>query len=191
MRGKVIYMKDDHIKQFVQNYLKTHVQKTDTIIDATVGNGYDTIYIASLAKQVIGFDIQSKALAVTQEKLMDLGIHNVSLIHDSFEKISTLTSYRGVVFNLGYLPNGDKSITTTAIVTLSTVQTILSQMKVDDFILMTVYPGHDEGKQESEVLNAYIKTLNASFITLIYQIQNRQDAPYVILIEKIKLPKSN
>ena len=184
-------MKDDHIKLFVQNYLKTHVRNQDTIIDATVGNGHDTIYIASLAKQVIGFDIQSKALTVTQEKLVNLGIQNVTLVHDSFENISTLTGYRGVVFNLGYLPNSDKSITTTATVTLRTIQNIVSQMKKDDFILVTVYPGHDEGKKESDLLKSYVETLDTTFIAIMYQIQNRQDAPYVILIEKIKLPMSN
>lgn len=179
-------MKDDHIKQFVHTFLKSHVTKTDTIIDATVGNGYDTLLLSELALQVIGFDIQQQAIDLTEQRLQSSNANNVTLIHDSFETISNFKGYKGVVFNLGFLPNGDKSITTLADITLRTVQSIASQMQMNDFILLTAYPGHPEGQKEANYLSEYIKTLDSNFIAITYQIQNRWNAPFVISIEKIK-----
>lgn len=186
MPGRGIYMKDEHIKQFVLNYLRTHVTKKDLVIDATVGNGFDTITLANLASKVIGFDIQKEAIDTTKKKLSDLDIHNVELVLDSFETIASYTGYKGVVFNLGYLPNGNKTLTTIASITLKTIQVIVDQMRIDDFILITAYPGHPEGFKESRLLLDYIKTLNTNYISLIYQIQNRLNAPFVIVIERQK-----
>ena len=177
-------MKDNHIQQFVIDYLKTHVTKSDVVVDATVGNGHDTLLLASLAKHVIGFDIQAVAIERTLQKIKNSSIENVTLFNDSFENISKIEAYKGVVFNLGYLPNGDKSITTQALVTLDTLKSITQQMQNDDFILITAYPGHPEGTLEADLILKYVQTLPRSFLSLIYQIQNRKNAPFIILIEK-------
>ena len=183
MRGKVIYMKDNHIQSFVIQYLKTHITKEDTVIDATVGNGFDTVLLASLAKQVIGFDIQKIAIDRTLSKLAELSIHNVTLKHASFENMVNHENIKGTVFNLGYLPNGDKSITTNADIALNTLKKIVLKMRKDDFILITAYPGHPEGKNEADMILSYVRTLPNSYLSLIYQIQNRNNAPFVIIIE--------
>lgn len=186
MRGRVINMKDEHIKNFVKTYLETHVTKNDLVIDATVGNGFDTITLSKLALKVIGFDIQKVAIEKVSKELIVNDIRNVELIHDSFECISQISGYKGVVFNLGYLPNGDKTITTLAETTLKTLKMIVNQMNIHDFILMTAYPGHPEGLKESTLLLDYVKTLNTNYISLTYQIQNRVNAPFVIVIERQK-----
>jgi methylase of polypeptide subunit release factors len=186
MLGREIYMKDDHIQRFVHDYLKSHVNKNDIMIDATVGNGNDTILLASLAKHVIGYDIQSRAIETTREKLIELNVDNVTLRHQSFEKIENVIDYRGVVFNLGYLPGGDKSITTQPDVTLKTIEVIIKQMDIADFILITAYPGHESGLIEAERLMLLIQKLDTSYVTLTYQIHNRMHAPFVIIIEKQK-----
>lgn len=179
-------MKDDHIQRFVHEYLNSHVHKSDIVIDATVGNGQDTILLARLAKHVIGYDIQAKAIEITRQKLNELKIDNVTLHHQSFEHIEDVSNYSGVIFNLGYLPGGDKSITTQPDVTLKTIQNIIKQMDGTDFILVTAYPGHEAGLLEANLLMDLIQTLDASFITLTYQIHNRVRAPFVIIIEKQK-----
>lgn len=179
-------MKDDHIQRFVHEYLKSHVHKTDIVIDATVGNGNDTVLLASLAKQVIGYDIQAKAIENTRQKLNTLNMNNVTLCQKSFEHVLENPHFRGVVFNLGYLPGGDKSITTQPDVTLNTLQTIIKRMDITDFILITAYPGHEAGLQEADRLMALIQTLDTSFVAFTYQIHNRKKAPFVIIIEKQK-----
>lgn len=189
MHGKVIGMKDEHIRNFVIDYLERHVTKQDLVIDATVGNGFDTVLLSKLALHVIGFDIQAIAIETTQRQLDIQGCHNVTLYHQSFENIKTLQGYKGVVFNLGYLPHGDKNITTHVKTTLSTVQWITQQLPPDGFILITAYPGHPEGEIEANALLEWAITLDSSFISLIYQIQNRAYAPFNIVIERQKTAK--
>jgi hypothetical protein len=186
MLGREIYMKDDHIQKFVHDYLKSHVNKNDIMIDATVGNGNDTVLLATLAKHVIGYDIQAKAIEITRQKLHDLKVDNVTLNHQSFEQIEYDLDYRGVIFNLGYLPGGDKSITTDPEVTLKTIHKIMKQMDITDFILITTYPGHEAGLQEANRLMDLIQTLDTSYLATTYQIHNRLHAPFVIIIEKQK-----
>lgn len=179
-------MKDEHIRNFVIEYLKKHVTNQDLVIDATVGNGYDTLLLSQLAARVIGFDIQKIALERTEQRLTEAGCSNVTLVHQSFEHIQSIQGYKGVVFNLGYLPQGDKTITTNVTTTLSTVQWIAQQLPPDGFILITAYPGHPEGALEARALLEWVQTLDHSYISLIYQIQNRQHAPFNIVIERNK-----
>lgn len=182
--GKEIYMRNSLIKDFARDYLFKHIKEGDIIIDATLGNGYDTIYLKSLGATVHGFDIQEKALIKSKENLSDL--KNIHLHHTSFiHMFDYIEDFKGVVFNLGYLPNGDKSITTTKADTLSTVKMIVSKMKQNSFILITAYPGHEEGLLESNALIEYIKDLDSNHLAYIHQIQNRNLAPFNIVIEKL------
>ena len=53
------------ILEFSHRLLKTAAQEGDTVIDATVGNGHDTIILAHLVGdqgKVFGFDIQEQAI---------------------------------------------------------------------------------------------------------------------------------
>lgn len=179
-------MKDEHIHNFVTDYLERHVTKQDLVVDATVGNGFDTVLLSKLALHVIGYDIQAIAIETTQNRLKSQGCTNVTLYQQSFENIKSIQGYKGVVFNLGYLPQGDKTITTNVTTTLSTVQWIAQQLPPDGFILITAYPGHPEGALEARALLEWVQTLDHSYISLIYQIQNKQHAPFNIVIERNK-----
>lgn len=183
MHGKVIYMRNSLIKDFVKDYLSKHVKEGDIIVDATLGNGYDTIYLKSLGAIVHGFDIQEKAISAAKENLGDL--NNIYLHHTSFLHIfDYIEDFKGVVFNLGYLPNGDKTITTLKADTLNAIKMIVGKMKKDSFILITAYPGHEEGKQEADALLDYIKLLDTTHLCYVHQIHNRINAPFNIVIEK-------
>ena len=41
-------------------FLTEVVTQDDIVVDATMGNGHDTLFLAKLAKQVYAFDIQEK-----------------------------------------------------------------------------------------------------------------------------------
>ena len=126
--------------------LQTLITKNDIIIDATMGNGYDTLFLSNIAKEVYAFDIQKQALDETDKKVGHF--NHVHLICDSHENIlNYVSTFRGVIFNLGYLPQGNKDLTTMRDTTIKTLNKLLPVLKMNGFIQMVVYPGHDEGKK--------------------------------------------
>ncbi len=175
-----------HMRIFVENYLKNNIKKTDIAVDATIGNGNDTLLLTNLASFVYGFDIQEVAIANTNNLLKKHNKNNYRLILDSFENIFTyIKDFKGIVFNLGYLPKGCKTITTTADITVKTLNLITSKMIKDQFIILTCYPNHQEGFIESHQVLGFVKNLNQSFKVLKYKILNNPNKPpFVIVIEK-------
>jgi len=177
----VIYMKKSKIVKLSHDLLASLVKKNDIIIDATLGNGYDSLFISELAKEIIAFDIQEQAIINSKETLKD--VLNVSYILDSHEHYQKyVKNYHGVIFNLGYLPTGDKQITTTSKTTIDT----LYKMILDNlarFILVVVYPRHLEGQIESRDLLEFIKYIPNYSVKLInYDEHSIQD--YIILLKK-------
>src|SRR6201995_4183271 len=89
-------------------------------VDATVGNGYDALFLAHRVGpkgKVLGFDVQKAALAGAKEILKFVGsIDGVSLIHDSHTRwadyLPAGAAIEGAMFNLGYLPRGNRQIIT-------------------------------------------------------------------------------
>ncbi|MFA5720244.1 MAG: class I SAM-dependent methyltransferase [Acholeplasmataceae bacterium] len=174
-----------HMKQFVSHYLLDHLNKEDIVVDATIGNGNDTLFLSEISKFVYGFDIQQEAIDKTKSYLKSFKIKNFKLILDSHENILTyIKDFKGVVFNLGYLPNADKSITTTKESTINTLKRLTDHLNEESFIIMTCYPGHDEGFIEALAIKDFIKELNDSFNVLTYEFINKPKAPFVVVIEK-------
>jgi methylase of polypeptide subunit release factors len=137
-----------------------HILHTgNNAIDATVGNGHDTIFLAQLIAptgHIIGFDIQASALETTHKKLIahNLDKHvELKLISHSHIQLHTPASWKhnttAIVFNLGYLPGStDKSITTQSHSTLEALNASLNLLKINGAISLMTYPGHPEGKLE-------------------------------------------
>ncbi|MBN2268559.1 MAG: class I SAM-dependent methyltransferase [Acholeplasmataceae bacterium] len=169
--------------------IKPYISKDDIMVDATMGNGFDTLFLASLSKHVYAFDIQEQALSETKKLLEKSKIQNVTLIKDSHENIfDYVHDFKGVFFNLGYLPKGDKSITTKVESTLKTFDQIIQRLNVDGFILYVIYPGHEEGNKESIALNEKMKTLDPKIFKIIridLPFQNNQP-PYILWVIKQK-----
>jgi len=182
-------MKKSFILETAHLLLSNLIHMDDVIVDATMGNGHDTVYLAGLCKHVYAFDIQEKALFETQKKINEHKLDNVSLILDSHQHIlNHVDIFKGVVFNLGYLPNGNKEITTKSDVTLETLHLLIPHMKLDDFIMLVIYIGHAEGWMESQTIDGYLKTLNNSIYKILrvdmpYQMNQ---PPYILLMTKIK-----
>ncbi|MFA7376314.1 MAG: class I SAM-dependent methyltransferase [Acholeplasmataceae bacterium] len=177
-------MKHYEMLFFVDYYLNTHVKKDDYVLDMTLGNGNDTLKLSTLASVVTAFDIQEKAISISKERLDEHNIKNVTLVCDSHENYHNYVNHvDGAIFNLGYLPSGDKTITTKATITLETIKQLLKEPDLR-FILVTCYQGHEEGKKESLLLLSYLETLEKPFQVSTYQMLNKTDAPFVLLIEK-------
>ncbi len=184
-------MSKQSITEISHLYLKHIVNPTDIIIDATMGHGFDTIFLSSLCAKVYAFDIQEDAIASTSNKLKELNIKNVEVTLDSHENYKKyVDKFHGAIFNLGYLPKGDKSITTNAFVTIKTISSMLDHIEPHGFIIIVVYPGHEEGYLESLEINQYLETLNPKQYKILKTELPYQDnkPPYILWITKTKKP---
>jgi hypothetical protein len=180
-------MKNSIILNIAKQLINMHIEKNDCIVDATMGRGNDTLFLAKKVKRVVSFDIQKEALESTKALLDEHQLHNVELILDSHEHITNyVKDFKGVVFNLGYLPKSDKTITTMADVTIRAFQNILKVLPIDGFILATIYIGHENGMNESIAISHYLKTLNPKHfqVTKVELPYHPFKPPYIIMIHK-------
>ncbi|GAJ99459.1 class I SAM-dependent methyltransferase [Geomicrobium sp. JCM 19055] len=178
---------------FAKRLMKDSLSIGDTAIDATAGNGHDTLFLASLVGEkgkVYSFDIQETAIINTRERLEKEQITDrVTLIHDSHDKIEQYCKDdrpKAAIFNLGYLPGSNKEVTTTGETTVKAIQQLLTIMPVKGTIVLVVYHGHEEGKQEKDQLLAYIRNLSHEHVLVAkYEFMNhKNDAPFIVALEK-------
>ena len=152
--------------EIAKKIMKFNVVEGNKVLDCTVGNGNDTLFLAKLvgdSGKVYGFDIQPSAIDITKNKLKknDL-VDRVVLINDGHEKIDQYITeeLNFIIYNLGYMPGGNKEIKTAADTTIKSVIKSLSLLKKNGLILITCYTGHEGGEEENYVLKNYIKTLD-------------------------------
>lgn len=173
------------ILNYVKKIIDEHVKEADYVVDATIGNGNDTLYLAEKVKKgmVFGFDIQDIAIRNTKTLLVDK--NNYKLFKMSHDRIlDCLNEYNGkislIIFNLGYLPGGDKTITTKVESTIKAIKDSFDLLNGKGRILIVLYPGHEEGFKEAEAINKLIKDFNYN----IYHNTDNVKAPYLIEIYK-------
>lgn len=181
---------------FTHELIKKTVKPGDTVIDATVGNGGDTLLLADLVGEkgnVIGFDIQNTAIANTTEKLENHNLEDrVSLHQTGHEYLLSVyskpESVSVIVFNLGYLPTGDKRIITSPDTTLKAIESGLSVLKKNGLVLIMIYYGHDGGLDEKEAVLNYVRSLpQTHYNVLKYDfINQKNNPPFLLAIEKRK-----
>ena len=171
------------VKQICENNLKDN----DIVVDMTVGNGNDTLFLSKLVNKgfVYGFDIQEKAINNTKELLNKNNVANYKLFNISHDNIDiTLKDYIGkislILFNLGYLPNGDKSITTKSKSTLNALKKAIKMLNNKGIILMVIY-SHKEGKTEEKNIKEYLNKNDIKYHE--YHNTNNKEAPYLIEIK--------
>lgn len=141
------------------------VAPSDTVIDATCGNGHDTLLLAELVPngQVIAFDIQPAAIEKTRERLASAGLSDrVNLRLSSHKTFPDCIphSIKLIVYNLGYLPGGDKTLTTLVETTLLSIQNALPLLQRGGALSITLYPGHSEGQNEEKAILELIQSLD-------------------------------
>lgn len=169
------------------------VQAGDTVIDATAGNGGDTVFLAELAGsegKVYSFDIQQTALDRTREKLKMLGLDDrAELICDSHENMDLYVKQpvKCVMFNLGYLPGGDHKIGTRGNSTIAAIQKAMELIVLNGIITVVVYYGGDSGFEEKEQVLEFIKTIDCKKFTVSKtEFVNQINCPPILVcIEKI------
>lgn len=181
----------ERVLPYAKRLAKEIVQPGDTVVDATCGNGHDTLFLAELAGidgHVLSFDIQSQAIEKAKELCHPL--ENIEFILDSHANIDEYLKDSSIIktamFNLGYLPKGDKSITTTYKSTIAAIEGIFKRLCSGGRIVIVVYHGHPEGKEEKEALTGFLSRWPQKEAQVLeYRfINQRNDAPYILCIEK-------
>lgn len=160
-------------------------------VDATAGNGNDTLLLARLVGsngKVYSFDIQKQAIENTAELIGRENLSGiVSLIHSGHENMKEFVREKVdiILFNLGYLPGGNRSVVTSAESTVKAVKYGLQLLKPKGLMCIVVYTGHNGGPEERETLESYLKELDKrNFCVAKLAFLNRINAPYLILVEK-------
>lgn len=157
-------------------------------VDMTAGNGYDSKFILDELDpdKLFAFDIQERAKKATYDLLGQKD--NFEFILDSHANIDKYIKddLDLVIYNLGYLPKGDKNITTKADSTIKSLEKVLILLKKNGKVVMTIYPGHKEGLIESKRLDDFLGTLSYKEFTVLKMdyINKVNNPPYCVVIAK-------
>lgn len=161
-------------------------------VDATCGNGHDTLLLSNIAGEsgrVYSIDIQNEAIKRSELLIKEKGVYdNVTFFNISHNEMDSVINGNPdcIVFNLGFLPGGDKSITTVSEVTLNAVEKGLRILTKGGLLLIAVYHGHKAGMAEKEAIEIFTENLNqknynCSKVEFVNQINN---PPILYVIEK-------
>lgn len=184
---------DYQITSYIHHFIREHVKEGDFCIDATAGNGNDTLLLCQLTGKrgkVLAFDIQEPALESTKE-LLNRYQCEAELILESHTKMGNYAAEESVnciVFNFGYLPKGDHTICTKADSSVAAVETGLSLLKKDGIMTLCIYSGQDSGFEERDVLLSYLKTLDTKkYLVILSCYYNRPNHPPIpVMIQKLR-----
>ena len=163
------------------NIIKEYIPEKD--VAATLGNGYDCDFLSENFKKVYAFEIQKDAC----DKYIDKN-NNVIVINESHDKLSYFVKepVNCICYNLGYLPGGDKNITTLAKSSLSSIKQSLELITKNGIVSIAIYRGHNEGKEEENCIINFAKTLPKNkYGVMLHECINRSiTSPLLMIIEK-------
>ena len=146
--------------EMAHDFLAQVITKDDVVVDATMGNGHDTLFLAKLAKQVYAFDIQEQALEKTSQRLQEAGLTNVELLLQGHETVDQFaTEVKAAIFNLGYLPSADKSIITQPQTTIEALDKLCQLLVKGGRIAIMIYYGHEGGDIERDAVMDFVSHL--------------------------------
>lgn len=185
--------------QFSHELVKARVQPGDRVVDATAGNGHDTLLLAQLVGPkgtVLSYDIQEQALENTRKRLAEAGcLQQVRLIHRGHETLETDLAphqpIRAAMFNTGYLPGSDHSIVTEASSTRKALEICLCRLLPKGIVTLVAYCGHPGGATELAQLREYLQSLDQRrFDVLEYRFINQSNKPPLLFAVERKNVKS-
>lgn len=178
---------------FAHKILAEHLNHAAFVIDATVGNGYDSLFVSEILGRngkLFGFDIQKAAIEQTQNKLQNTQCKTQLFCQGHETMFQTLSGYArkidAVIFNLGFLPYGSPNITTQTATTFSAIIQSFALLRPKGIIVIVAYRGHNMGKIEQSFLDSWLAKVSdkVAYIAKYEQFNTQSDAPLVYSIEK-------
>ena len=179
-------------RHLAADYMRSVIREGDSVVDATMGNGKDTLFLCGLVGEsghVYAFDVQEEAVRRTRERIGEAGFAaRTTLIHAGHETMSqhVPAGVRAIMFNLGWLPGAQHIVTTKTNTTLEAVQAAVALIAPGGIVTVCIYPGHEEGARELHALLEYAKGLCVrAYNVLHHHFLNAADGtPQLILIQK-------
>lgn len=154
------------LTQKVHQHLETIVEAGETCIDATAGNGHDTLLMAQLVGpngRVIAIDIQAQAIDATERRLAKANQLAVCelILGDHSEELERLQAtiegtVRALTFNLGYLPGGDKHLISIPEKTIQALEASTRLLCSGGTLFVTAYRGHPGGELEAKQVEQWM-----------------------------------
>ena len=174
-----------------KHFILEHLGEGDVAVDFTMGNGGDTLFLSKTVGEsgkVYAFDIQEEALTSTRAYLEENGApNNYELICASHHRVKEFVKepIKAGMFNLGYLPrSGKKFITTMRETTMPAVEAAIDLLAPDGALIVAIYPGHEEGTREGEMLTEFFSTLDRRKISVsCLRIVNSPTSPFFFIAE--------
>ena len=185
------------LTDIAQSWLKESIKAGDIAIDATLGNGFDALFLAQClgeSGQLFGFDVQENALQQTQLLLQDEPCRKTFYLQGHEHMTATLPenikcNVSVIMFNLGWLPGSDKSVITQAKTTISALEQSFSFLAPYGKLSVMVYPGHVGGDTEATEVIEWMEQYclkNSSALKLEkIAIPDRPTAPILLKIQKV------
>lgn len=164
----------------------------DTAVDATMGNGHDTLMLCRLVGAngcVYAFDVQAQAVENTRKRLEEAGVGTRARLylsgHEHMEDYVP-GGVQAVMFNLGWLPGGDKSVTTHWETTQKAVKSALKLLASDGICVICVYPGHEAGDEERRLLSEMLGSIRPQDFNVVHHrfINAGPGAPECYILQK-------
>ncbi len=180
--------------KFALSVVEGYVLPGDTVIDATCGNGHDTLSLAQMVGEegkVYGFDVSGVAIQATMRRLQENDVQaEIELIYNGHEEMDLHIQepVKAIVFNLGYLPGEDKNNTTKAATTLTALKKAVNMIQTDGIVSVVLYPGHAEGRKERDAVLSWAEKLDKSICHAAYvnMINQPDTAPEIVFITRKK-----
>jgi len=152
--------------ELAHTLLRDAIREGDTVVDATCGNGHDTVFLAQCvgpAGRVIAYDIQPSAIASAQAAVEAAGLGGRVTFHLKSHRLMgddlPPASAAAIMFNLGYLPGEDHAITTETIETLKALEAARNTLAPGGLLSVVCYPGHEQGGDEAPKVEAWLSSL--------------------------------
>lgn len=161
------------------------IKNANISIDMTCGNGYDTLYLASISKSVFAFDIQDLAIENTKKLLKDKNVNNVKVIKESHDLYDIYINdpIDLAIYNLGYLPKGNKEIKTESNVVVNSLKKLIKQLNINGMIVIVIYL---HTRDESIKIEELVSHLDSCYDVIKHQVLNKENCPYIIEINRVK-----
>ena len=176
-----------------QDLLRPLIRPGDRVIDATAGNGHDTVFLAGCVGEegkVFAFDIQEAALAAAGARVGDAGFSDrVEFIlksHARMDEHAGMGSVSVILFNLGYLPGEGHDLTTEAGETLRALDTAAVLLKSGGILAVVCYPGHPAGAIEAEAVEESMAARAATGwrVARYGAVGTRKPAPFLLIARR-------